>query len=120
MINENKISVFILELIKKTRQEKIHWYIIRHEIIDTDKPIVNLVYQTNIKDKNFRIYKYKTKSYQDEFEWEWIERIRLELVDDENNSLYEFPYDYSLMDLYEAIREKTSKISEILDDILNI
>lgn len=122
MINENKISVFILELIKKTMQDKIVWETIKPQTIDAtyDENIVNFIYNTKIGEKYFWLYKYKAKYFRDEYDWDWTERIKFEMIDETYNSLYEFPYDYSLVDLYNAIREKTSGISELLDDLLSI
>ena len=47
----------------------------------------------------------------------WYEKIRLELIDENNNALYEFPDDYSLITLYRVIREKTSGIEDVFERI---
>ena len=122
-MTENNISLFILELIKKTMQGKIEWQMIEPGGVSNkiyDDNIIGFIYRTEIMDKHFWLYKYKAKYYRDEYDWDWVEKIKLELIDSNGNSLYEFKYEYSLFDLYNAIREKTSGISSILDDLLKI
>lgn len=120
MIEENKISRFILELIKKTKKNEVEWDEADSSptIPDGSERLVDLAYSANINDKNFRIYKYNIKHYRDEYEWDWSERIRLELTDNFGNTIYEFPYEYSLYDLYNAVRESTSGINDFIDDFL--
>ncbi|KAB7528110.1 hypothetical protein F8C76_09525 [Flagellimonas olearia] len=120
MIDGNKISRFILELIKKTKKNEVEWdeADFSPTIPDGNERLVDLAYSSNINDKNFRIYKYNIKHYRDEYEWDWSERIRLELTDNYGNTIYEFPYEYSLYDLYNAVRESTSGINDFIDDFL--
>lgn len=117
---ENKISLFILELIKMTKKGQIDWKesFYSPKLPDGFERLMDLSYSATINQKEFRLYKYNIKHYTDEYEWDWSERIRLELVDNQGNSTYEFPYEYSLYDLYEAVREKTSGISDFIDDFL--
>ncbi len=74
--------------------------------------------------KIFRLFKHKSDyksvdAYElDNQELGWYEKIRLELVDENNNTLYEFPDDYSLITLYRVIQEKTSGIADIFEQIL--
>jgi len=120
MTSESKISKLILGLIEKTRRNEIKWEKAKltSNMNEFDEPIVDLLYKISIENAIFRIYKYKTKSYRDEYEWEWVDRVKLELIDDDENTLYEFPYDYSLVNLYDAVREQTSGINDIIDKII--
>jgi hypothetical protein len=118
MINTNQISVFILEVIKKTRQGKIVWEAIKPTIDRLDEPIVNFIYNSKIGGKSFSVYKFRTKYYHDEYDWEWTERIKFDMVNEDGMILYEFPYEYSLFDLYSAIQEQNSGISEVLNSML--
>lgn len=120
MKEENKLSLFILELIKKTKQKTVNWEESYHlpTLPDGSERLVDLSYSSEINEKNFRIYKYNIKHYRDEYEWDWTERIRLELIDNDGNSIFEFPFEYSLYDLYDAVRETTSGIEDFIDDFL--
>jgi hypothetical protein len=122
MIGENKISKFIFTLIKKTKKDEVEWEIsnLISKMTEFEEALIDLVYQLTIDDKCFRIFKYKAKSYRDEYDWEWVDKIKFELVDKKGNSLYEFPYDYSFFDLYNAVREQTSGIGDIIDDIFKV
>ena len=120
MIEDNKISRFILELIKKTKKNVVQWNESHYSptLPDGSERLVDLAYSCEIGDKNFRLFKYNIKHYRDEYEWDWSERIKLELIDNQGNSIYEFPYEYSLYDLYNAVRESTSGIDEFIDEFL--
>jgi len=122
MIPKNKISLFILELIKMTKKGQISWQESFHTPILPDgiERLVDLAYSTTIKEKSFRLYKYNTKHFTDEYEYYWSERIRFELIDNDGNSTFEFPYEYSLNDLYDAVRESSSGINEFIDDFFKL
>lgn len=117
---ENKISLFILEVIKMTKKGEIRWHEALHapKIPDGFEKLIDLAYSATISEKNFRLYKYYVRHYTDVDEWDWNERIRLELIDNYGNSTYEFPYEYSLHDLYEAVREYSSGINDFIDGFL--
>ncbi len=114
MMDENKISKFILELIKKTKMKEIIWNISDRVPIfpDGGERHIDLVYISDLNGKKFRIYKYQVKLFRDEYEYEWTERIKFETVDNHFNVIYEVPYQYSLFNLYEAVREQTSGIED--------
>lgn len=119
-MDANKISKFILELIKKTKKKEITWEVSDRipSFPDGGERHIDLVYVAQINDRNFRIYKYQVKHYKDEHEYEWGERIKLETIDGHYNVIYEIPYQYSLFNLYEAVREQTSGIEELIDEFL--
>jgi hypothetical protein len=54
----------------------------------------------------------------DEDQWDWIERVKLEVIDAEGLSLYEFSYDFSLSKLFSAVRKASSGIDDIMKEYL--
>ncbi len=105
MITELQRIKFISELVKRTSKDEIIWEI-------TSSPtglspiIVDLSYKTVFKDRTFRIFKYKSDyKYTDANMFDGKPgKVRLELIDENNNARYEFPNDYSLITLYRVIR----------------
>ena len=120
MTDDNKISLFILEFIKKTKKKSIEWSESKYSptLPDGNERLVDLSYSSVINEKVFRLYKYNIKTYRDEFDWDWSERIRLELTDGYGNTTFEFPYEYSLHDLYNSVRENNSGINDFINDFL--
>ena len=119
MITELQKIKFILELIRRTAKDEVVWEI-------TSSPtglspiIVDLSYITVFKDRTFRIFKYKSNYKNSDtniFDGKHG-NVRLELIDENNNARYEFPYDYSLITLYDLIQEKNSDIMGLFETIL--
>jgi len=119
-MDENKVSKFILELIKRTKMKDVIWSTSDRVPIfpDGGERYTDLVYTSELNGKIFRIYKYQIKVFRDEYEYEWSERIKFENVDSLFNVVYEIPYQYSLFNLYETVREQTSGIEDLIDDFL--
>jgi len=116
----NKNNEFILALIKQTNNDDINWIIVDHKIdLPHEEKITSKIYKTTILEKSFRLYEFQYKHYVDEDEWLWNQRKRLELIDESNDRLYEFDYNYSLNDLFDAVSRKTSGVDDFLDDFLN-
>ncbi|UTN02308.1 hypothetical protein L0669_13365 [Flavobacterium bizetiae] len=115
----NTNSDFILTLIQKTNQNEVKWEIVKHTIdLPHDEKITSKIYVTTINDKKFRVYEYQYKHYIDEDEWLWNQRKRIEMIDDDNEKLYEFDYDYSVSDLFDSVTRQTSGIDDFLKDFL--
>lgn len=122
MITEGQKIKFILELIRRTAKSEIIWEI-------TNSPnnfpsMIGLSYKTMLLEgKTLKIFK-KMAIYEtiDAYEFDDYKsryaKIRLELIDENNNTLYEFPDDYSLMTLYRIIQEKTSGIADVFESML--
>jgi len=112
---------FITKLIKDTKVGTVKWR------TDSDYKIelpgyeryTSKIYTTDISDKVFRLYIYQFKNYTDEEEWDWIERVRFEMIDKEGDTLYEYIYNYSLYQLFNAVRKANSGVDDLMKDFLN-
>lgn len=122
MIQEttNREERFISKLIKDTQNGEIEWETDDTRItLPSSERRVSKIYRTEINGKNLRLYEYNIKYFRDEDEWDWVERVRLEIIDEENDSIFEFGYDYSLYKLYYAIRKASSGADEFMKEFLN-
>lgn len=120
-LNSNREERFVSKLIQGTIKKEIEWKDVSNVNLDlpSNEKAISKVYITKIGDKNFRIYEYQTKYYKDEDDWDWVERVRLELYDNEGASLFEFVYDFSLYKLFNAIRKANTNIDDFMKDFLN-
>lgn len=116
----NKENEFILKLTKETLRKNIKWtdkqsqgLILPHEERATSK-----LYFTTIDGKKFRVYEYQYKQYVEEDEWLWNQRVRLEMIDEREEKIYEFAYNYSLSDLFNAVTKSNSGVDEFMDNFL--
>ncbi len=116
---KNRNKELILALIKKTNNNEIEWEIVNHQIdLPHDEKITSKIYKTSILEKALRLYEFQYKHYIDEDEWLWNQRKRLEIIDQSNERLYEFDYDYSLSDLFDAVSRVTSGIDNFIESFL--
>jgi len=121
-MRSDKLSQFIIKLIKLTKSSELTWDSISPR--DTELPngevILDKLYETTVNDRNFKLYRYKYKHYRDEYNFEWPQRIRLELLDSDGITDFEFEYQNSMNDLYEIVREQTSNVSNFIDSVLGL
>ena len=120
-INSNREERFISKLIQDTKKKEIEWIDEPNNklILPSSERPVSKVYRTEINGKNIRIYEYQIKHYTDEFDYEWIERVRLELFDDDGASLLEFSYDFALYKLLNAVRKANTDVDDFMKGFLN-
>ena len=112
---------FVSKLIKDTKNAVIKWNdnSNRAIVLPSSERAISKIYTTDVNEKKMRIYEYQLKHYTDEDEWDWIERIRLELIDSDDATLYEFSYDFSLYKLFNAVRKANSGVDDFMKQFLN-
>ena len=68
------------------------------------------------------MFRYRYKDYSAHFFTNgpvyWKSAVKLEIVDSNHRSEWEFPSDNSLDDLYETVRYKVADVNNLIDDIL--
>jgi hypothetical protein len=110
----------IAKLNRQTKEDVIIWQ------IDTSRPssligtevLVDNVFITNVLGKRMRLYKYLGRYYYDEDKFDWVEEMRLELVDIYGKTTFKFPLDPGIADLYQTVMFKTSGVADFLDEFL--
>lgn len=75
-------------------------------------------YMSTVKGKDIRIYKYESRHYYDEEQFDWVPHYRLEFIDNNGKASWEFPEELALADLYESIQYRQSGASEFFTDFL--
>lgn len=118
-MDKSKETKVILKLTKDTINNEVDWSIgSKNFVLGGEEEIIDNVYETEYFGKNLRLYHYRDKYYHDYLEYVWQDGYRLEVVDDNRNSLWIFPSDQAIYGLYDTVREKTSSIKDYLNDIL--
>jgi len=86
-----------------------------------ERTVVDASYYTTHKDRRLRLEK-RMVTEEDEYSFRRqvrMERLFLEFVDDNDNSLWAFPRVDALEDLYNAVRFQTAGVKDFLDDLLS-
>ncbi len=112
---------FIFKLNKDTKENKIKWRIgtfAKPALLGSEE-LLDAVYYTDVLEKKIRLFRLKVKHYMDEDYYDWIEDFRLEIIDENGNSLYKFPEDIAISDLYATVQFKTSNVSDFFNDFLS-
>lgn len=132
----------LTKLIKKTQEKEIEWDISRSpkNISLTEEAYVEAVFTSPYKEDRFlRLYKkhFKSTRYVDpmgalasgsiaqvlgkkQTESYWTDRVHLEMVDSDDNILFEFPSKQSLLnDLLNSVKYQVSGVSDLISDLLD-
>ena len=119
---KDKITQLVLKLIKLTKNNEVKWrsFIPAETELPNEEVIIDKIYESVINDKRFQLYRYKAKYFIDEYEFQWVQRIRLELIDDKGETDYVFKFENSMNDLYDIVREQSSNVNQLIDDILQL
>lgn len=120
IVRSNLEERFISKLIRDTKKGDLKWD--KNDrislILPDSEKVVSKVYVTEIDEKKFRIYEFQFKSYKNIEDWDWVERVRLELFDTDGITLFKFNYDYSLYKLFNSIRKSNSGIDDLMKGFL--
>jgi hypothetical protein len=123
MNETDKNRLVITKLIQETQKDTIIWnsFPDKRITLPHDGEIIDKVYTSIFKGKHFRLFRYRHKDYSSDFDTlYWSSSIKLEITDKDGFSEWEFPYDNSLNDLYEAVRYKVSGFNEFINELLGL
>lgn len=121
-MTRDKVSQFLLRLIKLTQGGELTWesYAPINVELPNSEIIIDKVYTSILGGRKIKLYKYKYKYYKDEYDFDWLQSVRLELLDENDKADYEFEYQNSMNDLYDIVREQASKVLDLIDDVLGV
>ncbi len=120
-VSSTREERFVSKLVQDTKKGELEWIGKPNSTIisPSNDRVISKVYTAKISEKKLRIYEFQTKYYRDEEDWEWVKRVRLELVDNEEATLFEFGYDYSLYKLFNAVRKLNSGVNDLMKGFLD-
>lgn len=120
-MNPHQATQSIIKFNRATKEDTLIWTIhssTNPSSLSGSERLVDNVYVSKVLDKTIRLYKYEEKWWYEEERYEWRAGYRLELIDVYGKSIWEFPADAVILDLYESVRFKTSGIDQFFDDFL--
>lgn len=110
---------FLSKLHRETLANHIKWTISPVNFkLKTSESVSGKVYVTEIQGKIFRIYEYLEKNYYEEEAYTLTDYHRLEMIDSDGKTLYEYPYSRVIFDLYRAVQYQTSGAGDFMTDFL--
>lgn len=121
------------KLIQLTQKEHVEWNSVDPDVVQSQIPedIVSSVFICDYKGKLLRIYYRRYKGYpglaysifhgneKSSKEKKWFSEVVLELIDDNGNSVWQFPKERIMNDLLDAVKYKASGASDVIQSLLN-
>ena len=119
MANLRDYVALIDHLIELTQTEQINW---RREsppnqILTTHNRVAQ-VYVTSYNDRIIRLYEEMYKYFTDEDVYYWQTRLVMDFIDEDDNSLWQFPQTPNGWDLLNAIKYRDANVDAFINDIL--
>lgn len=125
---KDKFVEAVTKLIKLTQEGELQW---RSGDISRYDIKVESVFITEYKDRLMRLYKYVYKVQQPgpftlthgifgskrEYPY-WETSVKLEFIDSNGRTVWEFPSTPALFDLLEEVQYQVAEVDEFLDDIM--
>lgn len=126
----NKTIDAIAKLIALTRNGSLTWSPIDPAYIKANYPNVAIssAFTTNYANKTLRIYKGTTERESTTFPGlsaledmlpRWTSRVTLDITDNNNNVIWQFPHARILNDLMSCVQYKAANIDEFIEKLTN-
>ncbi|MEY3881845.1 MAG: hypothetical protein RIQ94_2641 [Pseudomonadota bacterium] len=78
---------------------------------------IDLVYETEYLGRYIRLYQKQFKYYIDENQYTWDENMIFEIVDDQGNTIWEFPRTPNAYELLKAVQFQNPQVSNFYNDL---
>lgn len=118
MANLRDYVKLIDHLVELTQTGQINWVrdIPPRQILTTHNRIQQ-VYVTFYNGKNIRLYEEMYKYFTDEDEYYWQTQLVLEFIDENANSIWQFPQTSNGWDLLNAVKYRDANVDAFINDI---
>lgn len=104
-------------LIRLTQDGELKWRI-DNNLPKKREHIVGRAYVAPYESKMIAIYQYKYQYYKDEDDYDWLNDVAIEFVDDDGDCEWQWPKVESRWELLEAVRYKNSGAGSFLKTLL--
>ena len=120
-MNSFETQKAIIKFNRDTKEDKIKWEAVQGDpsSLGGTERLKGNVFKTRVLDKKIRLYRFEFRYYYEEELWQWQEGLRLEFIDGNNNTEWEFPADRTIQDLYDTVSYKTAKAEDFFSAYLN-
>lgn len=117
-MDKKQAMAMVEKLIELTQKNVIKWHISDITPSHSGMESISTVYATLYLNQNLRIYKYYYRFYKDEDEYYWIDDYRMELYDDNNNTIYEIPKTGNIKDLLNTVMYYSSGAGDFYNSVM--
>ena len=120
MSSQRETVEIIDKLIELTQHNSLSWQAYEPSADMTNGDLrTELTYVTTYLNRKIRIYKQSYKYFMDETSFSWSDRVVFEMIDDNDNSLWEFPQTSNTWDLLNAVQYSNSKVGDFYKDMFS-
>ena len=127
--DKDKFVDVVTKLIELTQKNKIKWQSRDSSEVTKKYPNYRIegLFTTNYKGKLLQLFQYRYKKPQDPFsvafaafsKEEWVTSVKLEIIDDYGNGLWQFPSINALSDLFSSVQYQLAGVKELIDNLLD-
>lgn len=119
-MDKEKAERVLEKFIKLTKNDELIWKEVTEptDLTRGTSAIIRQMFSTKYDDKNFVIYNYSDKDFDENEKAYWNTEISVVIVDNRYNTLLPFPRVSSRWSLFEIVRNQVFGGDEILDSIL--
>lgn len=137
--DQNDTLLALANLLFITQQDKIEWRPVSHDALSKNNhdELISFAFATKYNDNKLRIFKRKYKTTRvvqirsllqpftiedmvdPKTETVWRNTVVLEILDKNNNSIWQFPEEDILSDLLEAVKYKVSGAQDVINSLIS-
>lgn len=117
-MNAKETINLIEKLIELTQKNIIKWEISDKCPMLSDMEKYDTIFMTEYLGQKLRVYKFLYRHYRDEDEFYWLEEYKLEIFDEKNNTLFNFPTVPNTKDLLNAVMYQKSDVKDFYKKIM--
>lgn len=118
-MNSKETINLIEKLIELTQKNVIKWDISNYYPLLSDMEKSDTIFSTEYLGQLIRIYKFFYRHYKDEDEFYWLEEYKLEIFDNQNNTLFNFPSVPNTKDLLNAVMYQKSNVEDFYKKLMS-
>lgn len=118
-MNTKETINLIEKLIELTQKNVIKWKISNMYPMLSDMEKFDTIFSTDYLEQKFRVDKVFYRHYRDEDEFYWLEEYKLEIFDEQNNTLFNFPIVPNTKDLLNAVMYQNSNVEDFYKNLMS-
>ncbi|MGE4444885.1 MAG: hypothetical protein AB7E37_07960 [Candidatus Altimarinota bacterium] len=118
-MNSKETINLIEKLIELTQKNVIKWEISNMYPMLSDMEKFDTIFSTDYLGQKIRVYKFFYRHYRDEDEFYWLEEYKLEIFDEQNNTLFNFPIVPNIKDLLNAVMYQNSNVEDFYKNLMS-
>lgn len=113
----DKMTKAVARLLELTQRGAIQWRTAPLPDLRGTGDFIEIAFAAEYEGEHLRIFRKRSKVALDEERFEWIERPKLEIIDSNGRSLYEFPSHPILYDLLDAVEYQVSGVGPFIEKL---